>query len=485
MTRRGRLAAAVADLIGRTGGRSPRMALWVAGRHLGRGERLQAEALLVSALDKYPRHAGIAAANAGIAQDDGRYAVARDRWRAVCALRPDDFKPWHRLAESARCGADVVVAAQAATRALALRPNDPYALREVAHAYDGAARHDLAEPIWARLAARRPGDPLVRQSHAHCLLRLGRLDEAELAIEAGLGHNPDHPTLAIARGVLAMRREDWDAAYAIWSAFVAAHPDNEDGRNYLKRVASVRQIEAVAALTRPARLAAPIDVGRVEDDAIRQLMLRFESIGADCEFGTVQRRYGAEPLALLRWNDVTVETLTAALAARFAGMGEPETTELSIGPIGELYVRDRRWDLGMHTFLFAHEVSPEAMFPKLCRRVAWLRDKFLDDLAAAEKILVFKSLVLRFEDLVALHALLRAHGPVRLLHVRPAVTAGLPPWPDGAPGTIDEVAPDLFVGYVDRMGTLTDIPFDQWVSICRALAERIDHAKNKPERLDA
>ena len=326
-----------------------------------------------------------------------------------------------------------------------------------------------------------------RQSHAHCLIRLGRLEEADRSIAIGLRHTPDHPTLVIAKGVLAMRREDWDGAFAIWTAFVATYPDDEDGRNFLGRVASIRQLEAAAVTARPAQLRAPIDVGHVEDDALRQLMLRFESIGADCEFGSVQRRYGAEPLALLRWNDVTFEAIAAALEARFTGMGEPETTELAIGEIGELHVRDRRWGLGMHTFLFAHEVSREAMFPKLCRRVAWLRDKFLDDLASAEKTLVFKAPVLRFEDLAALHDLLRVHGPVRLLHVRPAVTAGIPPWPDGVPGTIAEMAPDLWVGYVDRMGKLTDIPFDQWVEICRAFVERIDAAKTRlePARLDA
>ena len=47
------------------------------------------------------------------------------------------------------------------------------------------------------------------------------------------------------------------------------------------------------------------------------MLLRFESIGSDCEFGAVQRRYGAEPLGLLRWNDVDILSLEQALAACF------------------------------------------------------------------------------------------------------------------------------------------------------------------------
>ena len=110
---------------------------------------------------------------------------------------------------------------------------------------------------------------------------------------------------------------------------------------------------------------------------------------------------GAEPLGLLRWNDVTFETLSAALEARFARMGEPETTELVAGSIGELYVRDRRWDLGMHTFLFTREVSQDTLFPKMCRRVAYLRDKFVADLEAAEKVLVYKDAGSRLRGSVA------------------------------------------------------------------------------------
>jgi hypothetical protein len=44
-----------------------------------------------------------------------------------------------------------------------------------------------------------------------------------------------------------------------------------------------------------------------------QLMLRFEALGQNCEFGVVQRHYGAEPLGLLRFSSTPLHLLVAAL----------------------------------------------------------------------------------------------------------------------------------------------------------------------------
>ena len=123
----------------------------------------------------------------------------------------------------------------------------------------------------------------------------------------------------------------------------------------------------------------------------------------------------------------------------------------------------------MHTFLFAREVSPEALFPKLCRRVVYLRDKFLADIKAAEKTLVYKSYDLRLDELLHLHDSLKAFGPVRLLHVRLAPSDDEAPWPSGRAGEVVEIHAGLHVGYVGRMGDLDDIPFDEWIGICRTL----------------
>ena len=220
----------------------------------------------------------------------------------------------------------------------------------------------------------------------------------------------------------------------------------------------------------------------VEDDALRTLMLGFESIGADCEFGLVQRRFGAEPLGLLRFNDVRSIDLLAALGAGFEGIGEPDHTAMIVSDSGEFYVMDTRWGLGMHTFMFSSRHDAATLLPKMCRRVVYLRDKLLEDLRGAEKTFVFKSDGIDIDGLRALHRALRIFGPVRLLHVRQAVVPLVDRSFEFAPGQVVELESGLYVGFLSRMGNAGfqwDIAFNEWLSICRHLSE----AQERPETL--
>jgi hypothetical protein len=200
-------------------------------------------------------------------------------------------------------------------------------------------------------------------------------------------------------------------------------------------------------------------------------MLGFESIGDSCEFGSVQRRYAAEPLGLLRWNDVQLDDLLAALAHRFAGMGEPEHTEMPVIGNGEYTIKDKRWSLWMHTFLFEGQTDPVALFPKMCRRVVYLRDKLLADLAAAEKIFVYRSPGVDASQLAELHAALEAHGPIKLLGVQPVDAFSDV---SGDAGEIVALGERRWMGFLSRLGVADgnywDIAFDDWVSICRKAA---------------
>jgi hypothetical protein len=42
-------------------------------------------------------------------------------------------------------------------------------------------------------------------------------------------------------------------------------------------------------------------LGLPDLDAVRGFFPGFENLGGNCEFGLVQRHFGAEPLSLLRW----------------------------------------------------------------------------------------------------------------------------------------------------------------------------------------
>ena len=69
----------------------------------------------------------------------------------------------------------------------------------------------------------------------------------------------------------------------------------------------------------------------IHTDAIgdRDLVLQFESLGDNCEFGLVQRKAGAEPLGLLRFSSAPLPRLVRALRERFDGLTDPANVRLS------------------------------------------------------------------------------------------------------------------------------------------------------------
>ena len=110
----------------------------------------------------------------------------------------------------------------------------------------------------------------------------------------------------------------------------------------------------------------------------------------------------------------------------------------------------------------------------MCKRVAYLRDKLLADLAAAEKIFVYRSPGLDADRLEALHRALATFGPIQLLNVQPAAPTA-PTTFQGRAGEIIEVAPRRYVGFLERLGVTDmktwDIAYDDWIAICRKCAE--------------
>ena len=124
-------------------------------------------------------------------------------------------------------------------------------------------------------------------------------------------------------------------------------------------------------------------------NAPSQLFEEFESLGSGCEFGLLQRKFGIEPLGLLRWGNITPEGLISALEKRFEGIGNLETTVIK--PIGENYsLMDRRYEMGMQTFISIATESAETLLPKLCKRQRYLARMLMEDMQEGRRILVYK-----------------------------------------------------------------------------------------------
>jgi hypothetical protein len=195
------------------------------------------------------------------------------------------------------------------------------------------------------------------------------------------------------------------------------------------------------------------------------LALKFESIGENCEFGLVQRRCDAEPLGLLRFSSTFLRPLIRGLDDGFAGLGEPDDVEprLEGDALREYMIHEKRYGLVYHSFVYEGERSVCSMRQQEAARLKFLRRKFIEELEAAEKILVYKrNAPVADEEILSLFLALRRHGDNTLLWVVPAER-------DRPPGTVEMMIPGLLKGYIDRFApedNAHDFSFDGWVRVC-------------------
>jgi hypothetical protein len=199
---------------------------------------------------------------------------------------------------------------------------------------------------------------------------------------------------------------------------------------------------------------------------IDDLMLAFESLGDNCEFGLVQRHAGAEPLALFRFAGMSLVKIVAALEAKLEGIGTADTVEVHLaGEPGrrEFMVHETWLDTRYHTFIHEGEIDPEELRQREGKRLAFLRRKMLEDLSNGEKIWVWREW--GKDDPARLQPLLnvlRSYGSNILLLVVRA--------DDAHPsGTVERLDRDFIKGYVEHLApydNATDIRPLAWFEMC-------------------
>ena len=423
-------------------------------------------------LSRYPDNFELLKLNALFSSIAGRHAEAFERWDLVRQRHPEHAPAWFQSAASARVLSRVDEASALMREALDRFPDDFGVVREAARTADRRRAYAESILLWDRLRSRSGKDWEAAHGHANCLVQLHRFDEAEVAIDHASGSFQNARSFLALKGALAMAREDWDAALSIWTAFREKYPNDQVGWENLGRTLTSKHLDDVDRRENGQGITGPVDIVKVEDDVNRTLLLTFESVGGDCEFGMVQRRYGAEPLGLLRWNYVTFASLMAAVAVQFEGMGDLDQTELWSGGVDEYFVQDKRWGLAMHTFLSSTQVDKEVFLPKMARRIGYLRDKLVAEIQRGEKTIVFKSDSVSQADMKALQAALWKIGPVDLLWVRTKSEGS--PVPRGKAGEVFKIQDNLYVGLLDRLGATQgywDIAYDDWISICRNMRQ--------------
>jgi Glycosyltransferase 61 len=202
------------------------------------------------------------------------------------------------------------------------------------------------------------------------------------------------------------------------------------------------------------------------------ILSRFEALGDNCEFGLVQRMGGIEPLGLLRFAgffipiEQRLNRLIEALERDFSGLGDLETLHITLeGRIGhkEYIVRESAYGLMYHTFLSEKDGDIDTVRRRQSTHLRFLRRKLLDDMVEASKIFVWKTNIEQSSiDTLRLFEALQRFGNSRLLWVTQGAHAQ-------STGTVEQLAPGLLHGYVDRFAPYNnapDISFEAWLMVC-------------------
>jgi hypothetical protein len=190
------------------------------------------------------------------------------------------------------------------------------------------------------------------------------------------------------------------------------------------------------------------------------LVTRFESIGHDCEYGTVQRAFGEEPLGLLRFAGVVTHKLVDGLMARFAGIGAPQTTRIFVAetPKWEFKVHEQNYYLWYSVGKTPDETTQAAVHAEQTRRLAFLRRKFLEDLQDGQKIFVLtRGEILSEAEALAVFCALNMEGANTLLwitHSDPSRT-----------GQVDRLLPGFLHGHLGAVDERNYGTLDAWLSL--------------------
>lgn len=346
----------------------------------------------------------------------------------------------------------------------------------------------LAARLWSALRGNYPNVEEFYKSGAFCLQQIERFDEARRVLELGTVNMPSSADLWVDYLKLLLFLDDLESAFLEWEQRSAAYLHHEAARiigaEVLFAKGDLATAQGLLATSTdneaPARNAVEEHDEELSEEHYKDILMQFESLGGrlqGCEFGLLQRAFGAEPLGLLRWADAVPGNLISALECGFHGFGEPDTTILKAPPRpgADWMTDDACFGFTMHTFQMLAD-TPEnrhSLFRSTCRRYQFLKTKLLEDLTAGEKLFVYKlsTEILDDETLGSLHRAIRRYGPSTLLYVRHADS-------DHMPGSVEWREPGLLVGYIERFshalgpcGDYLGAATDCWLPLIRRAYE--------------
>ncbi len=467
LLRLARLLAAARDgagllaLADDVGGRSPRQAGLVLD--LATEAMPDDAALALAACQHADRHTAPATRNL-------RWLLARQRFPDDAAIAAGYAAMRREQAGGAPTGENAIdpLVAEAALKARVERAPDD-AASWLDYCRVGADRLGLAHQMrrWRQARAHLPESRAILFGLVDCLTCHHRFGQAAAELEQALVGQPDDVSVLEKLAATAEAGWDWPAARHWLSRLARLCPETAALTERLGHAEAEATMARGRALPTGPMLAPPSPLPcqpRLSDQAMHELLLGFENLGANCEFGLLQRSYGAEPLGLLRFAATSPRTLLILLRTRFAGLGEAGQMRLVAGPRDYLVRHEpSRW--AMHTRIRpGPDAHPQALLAQQCRHVDFLRRKLMRDLARGEKIFVYQRQTLSDTEINDIYDALQAYGPNRLLCVRVADAQNMA-------GSVEWRAERLMIGTIDRVGrgrdaTEWDISAGYWAYFC-------------------
>jgi hypothetical protein len=198
-------------------------------------------------------------------------------------------------------------------------------------------------------------------------------------------------------------------------------------------------------------------------ETTRELMYHFLTLGEDCEFSFMQRRIGAEPIEMLRFAGMPIAQLINGFEDEFCAIGAPEHIGIEIFPNGEIWCVNRKYSFRQHVFKNPSALERDAFKKQQSLRLNFLRRKFFEDIAAGDKILVYKRRDgVAQEQVVKLNQAVRKRGAAPVLWVTKCREGQ-------APGTVEPIGDGLYKAYLtkfapDGKAALGDM--EEWIRIC-------------------
>ena len=203
------------------------------------------------------------------------------------------------------------------------------------------------------------------------------------------------------------------------------------------------------------------------------LFFRFVSLGNNCEFGGVQRAFGAEPIDLFRWAGIEYPAMVDLLRNRFEGIGD--STSIEVKPDAEGHIINHTgYQFLVHSWVYDNGMSTELIRSRESRRLTFLARKMTEELASGERIFVIKpGPWLTMTEARAMDLLRAMHefgGRPTLLYVTE----------EAAPAGAERVNEHLLHGHVPRFADQLDVMrtfnAEDWLSVCRQAAELVDES---------